>query len=174
MKVSIVALLFLVIGSGGVFGQSDGRKADVDPALQAAMAARTKANLEGDTDQVERLLADDYIQTDIFGNVQSKPEWLADYFKPLAVLIKAGKFHWDVWEEKDIDIRHFGDGVVVVGTLTIKGSGASAVPGRGWVASPQATIGPAVLHFTRFWIKRDGKWLLAALHNATVPEQKQK
>jgi hypothetical protein len=54
--------------------------------------------------------------------------------------------------------------------LIQKGSGASPVPGRGWVASPGATVGPAVLHFTRLWVRRDGKWLLAALHNAVVPD----
>lgn len=135
------------------------------------MAARTKANLEGDTDKAENLMVDEYVQTDIFGRVQTKSEWLAEYFNPLAALIKSGQFRWEIWDEKDLQIRQFGDAVVVVGHSTLKGSGASPVPGRGWVASPQATVGPVVLHFTRLWIKRDGKWLLAAVHNATVPEQ---
>jgi len=160
-----IASSFAEVGEG---------KADLPPDLQSAMAARQKANLEGDTEKIERLMTDEYLQTDIFGRVQNKSEWLADYFKPLAALIKAGQFHWDLWEEKNVQIRQFGDVVIVVGTLTLKGSGASPVPGRGWVASPQATFGPVDLRFTRIWIKRSGKWLLAAVHNASVPEQGKK
>jgi ketosteroid isomerase-like protein len=144
-------------------------RSDADAKLHSAMAERTTASLAGDVDTIESLTADGYLQTDIFGRVQSKSEWLAEYFKPLAVLIKGGQFRWDVWDEKDVQIREFGDVAVVVGSLTLKGSGASIVAGRGWVASPQSTIGPVTLRFTRLWIKRNGKWLLAALHNAMVP-----
>jgi uncharacterized protein DUF4440 len=171
MTAPVAALVIVVSGWGALAVEGSGGKTDVEPELQSAMAARTKANLEGDTDKVESLMVEEYLQTDISGRVQSKSEWLAEYFKPLAALIKEGQFHWDVWEEKILQIRRFGDAVVMVGNLTLKGRGASPVPGRGWVASPQATLGPAVLHFTRLWVKRDGKWLLAAVHNATVPEQ---
>jgi hypothetical protein len=30
-------------------------------------------------------------------------------------------------------------------------------------------LGPTTLTFTRVWIKRNGKWLLAAIHNAVPP-----
>ena len=170
MTASVAALVVLVSGWGALAGQVGGGKTELEPELRSAMAARTKANLEGDTAKIESLMADEYVQTDISGHVQSKSQWLAEYFKPLAALIKSGQFHWDVWGEKDVQVRRFGDTVVVVGNLTLKGSGASPVSGRGWVASPQATIGPVVLHFTRIWIKRDGKWLLAALQNAVVPD----
>jgi uncharacterized protein DUF4440 len=170
MRVWVVALVVVVGGWSAETGQGNAGRVDLDPDLQSAMATRTKASLEGDTARVESLMVDEYVQTDISGRVQSKPEWLAEYFKPLAALIKSGQFHWDVWEEKDVQLRRFGEAVVVVGNLTLKGSGAKPVQGRGWVASPQATFGPAVLHFTRFWIRKDGKWLLAALHNAVVPD----
>jgi hypothetical protein len=174
MTAVAAALVFLVSGWSPLADQGNGGNAGVEPELQSAMAARTKASLEGDTNKAESLMVDDYVQTDIFGRVQTKAEWLADYFKPIAALIKSGQFRWEVWDEKDLQIRRFGDSVIVIGTLTMRGSGASPVPGRGWVASPQATVGPAVLHFTRVWIKRDGKWLLAAVHNSTVLEQAKK
>jgi hypothetical protein len=174
MTASVAALVLLVSGWGALAGQGRGGNADVEPELRSAMAARTKANLEGDTDKAESLMVDEYVQTDIFGRVQTKAEWLAEYFKPLAALIQSGQFRWEVWDEKNLQIRQFGDAVVVVGNLTLQGSGASPVPGRGWVASPQAKVGPVVLHITRLWIKRGGKWLLAAVHNATVPEQPKK
>jgi hypothetical protein len=61
--------------------------------LRAAMAERRKASLEGDSEKVANSLADEYLQTDISGYVQDKTAWLNEYFKPLAELIKTGKFH---------------------------------------------------------------------------------
>lgn len=148
--------------------------AEVNSAAQvqvrAVMAELGKANVEGDTEKAERLLAAEYVQTDISGHVQGKSEWLAEYFRPLAKLIKAGEFHWDLREEKDVQIQFFGDMAVAVGSLTMKGTGATWQPGRGWVASPGTSLGPLTFRFTRVFIKRDGNWLLAALHNAVVPD----
>ena len=138
--------------------------------VRAVMAELGKANVDGDADKAERLLAAEYLQTDISGHVQSGSEWLAEYFRPLAQLIKAGQFHWDLRDEKDVQIQLFGDTAVVVGSLTMKGSGATWQPDRGWVASPGASVGPLTFRFTRVFIKRGGKWLLAALHNAVVPD----
>lgn len=129
------------------------------------MAERRKASVEGDTDKIAGSLTDDYIQTDIGGYVQDKTTWLNEYFKPLAELIKAGKFHWGAFDEKDIQIRMHGDAAVVIGKLELKGSGATPTPQHTWVADPEAR--PSLtLRFTRVYIKRNGKWLLAALHNA--------
>ena len=50
--------------------------------LGAAMAERMKANVEGDTEKIASSLADEYLQTDIYGYVQDKTAWLNEYFKP--------------------------------------------------------------------------------------------
>jgi len=39
-------------------------------------------------------------------------------------LIKAGKFHWEVYDEKDVQIRIYNDAAVVMGTFELKGAGA--------------------------------------------------
>jgi ketosteroid isomerase-like protein len=101
--------------------------------------------------------------------VLTRSEWLASYFKPLAEMIRAGQFRWTVWEEIDVQTHSFGDTVVVTGKLKLEGEGATFVPGRDWVKSPGSRLGPATMSFTRVWIKRDGKWLLAAIHNAVPP-----
>jgi len=133
--------------------------------LRVVMDERRKASVEGDTEKIASAMADDYIQTDIGGYVQNKMTWLNEYFKPLAELIKAGKFRWEAFDEKDIQIRMYGDTAVVVGTLELKGSGGRPVPQHTWVADPDAH--PSLkLRFTRVYIKRNGKWLLAAIHNA--------
>jgi ketosteroid isomerase-like protein len=126
--------------------------------VRAAMEERRKASQEGDTEKVASSLADEYLQTDIAGYVQDKGTWLNEYFKPLSELIKAGKFRWEVYEQKDC--------AVVIGTLEAKGSGARYVAiQHAWVADPNASFS-GTLRFTHVYIKRNAWWLLAALHNA--------
>jgi hypothetical protein len=89
---------------------------------------------------------------------------------PLAKLIKAGKFRWEVYEEKDLRLRVYGDTAVVIGSLELADSGARPDLDRHtWVADPNAKHS-GKLRFTRVYIRLNGKWLLAVLHNA-VPLQ---
>src|SRR5215472_1561821 len=136
--------------------------------LRNAMAERHKAMLAGGTDTVERLTANDYVQTDISGYVQDKSAWLNEYFRPLAALIKAGKFRWDIYEEKDVQIHRFGDTAVVTGSMSLKGTGAKP-SGHTWVESPETTFA-GTLRFTRVWINRGGSWRLVALQNGLVKD----
>ena len=134
--------------------------------LRVAMAERRKASLEGDFEKTASSMADEYLQTDISGYIQDKTAWLNEYFKPLAELIKAGKFRWEVYEQKDVQLRMYGDSAVLMGRLEAKGSGARWTPQRHtWVADPNASFS-GTLRFTHVYIKRNGKWLLAAIHNA--------
>jgi mannose-6-phosphate isomerase-like protein (cupin superfamily)/ketosteroid isomerase-like protein len=142
--------------------------ATAEAELRATMEQCRKASLDGDTERVANCLADDYLQTDIAGYVQDKVAWLREYFQPLAELIKAGKFRWEVYDRKDVQFRMHGDSAVVVGTLQAKGSGARPMPQHTWVADPNATFS-GTLRFTHLYIKRNGKWLLAALHNQMPP-----
>jgi ketosteroid isomerase-like protein len=136
--------------------------------LRAAMAERLKASIEGDTERIASSMTDDYLQTDISGYVQDKATWLNEYFKPLAELIKAGKFHWEVYERKEAQFRMYGDCAVVIGTLELKGTGARPTPQHTWEAAPNASFS-GTLRFTHVYVKRNGKWLLAALHNQLPP-----
>jgi len=141
-------------------------RARAEAELRATMEVRRKASLEGDTEKIAGSLVDEYLQTDISGYVQDKTTWLDEYFKPLAELIKAGKFRWEVYAGKDVQIRMFGDCAVVTGSLEAKGAGARYVPAQHtWVEDPDASFS-GTLRFTHVNIRRNGKWLLAALHNA--------
>ena len=90
---------------------------------------------------------------------------MAEYFRPLAALIKNGKFRWERYEERDVCVTMLGDTAVVAGELDMKGTGAKFTQGK-WEEAPGASI-EGTLRFTRVWIKRDGAWLLVALHNST-------
>ena len=132
--------------------------------LRAFMAELRKAHVEGDVETVANSVTDDYIQTDINGYRQDKTTWLNEYFRPLADLIKAGKFHWDEFERTKLQFRFYADCAVVTGELHAKGTGARFGPQHTPVADPNASVG-GTLHFTHVYIKRNGKWLLAAVHN---------
>ena len=140
--------------------------ATAEAELQAVENERHKASVEGDSDKIASIMTDDYLQTDIYGHVQNKATWLDEYFKPLAQLIKAGKFRWEVFEEKDAQFRVHGDNAIVVGDLELKGVGARLNRERHtWEADPNASFG-GTLRFTHVYVRRDGRWLLAALHNS--------
>jgi uncharacterized protein (TIGR02246 family) len=158
-----VLLILVVLGQTPLLTQASGSLGDEARSLMAQI--RT-ASLEGDSEKVSSLMTDDYVHTDISGHVQDKQTWLREYFKPLAELIKAGKFRWEVYDRKELQFRVYGDTVVVLGDLQAKGSGAKWVPqSHTWAADPSATFS-GTLRFTHVYVKRNGRWLLAALHNA--------
>ncbi len=162
-KAIVILLLTACCWGAPLFARATDSSAEAE--LRAAMDERRKASLEGDTEKIAGSMADEYLQTDISGYVQDKNAWLNEYFEPLAELIKAGKFRWEVYEQKDVQIRMYGDCAVVTGALEAKGSGARPTPQHSWVADPGASFS-GTLRFTRVYIRRNGKWLLAALHNA--------
>jgi ketosteroid isomerase-like protein len=165
MKTTAIAVFLLMTccWRASMFAQATNSS---EAEVRAAMEERRKASQQGDTEKVLSSLADEYLQTDIGGYVQDKSTWLNEYFKPLSELIKAGKFRWEVYEQKDVRIRMYGDCAVIVGALEAKGSGARYVPiQHAWVADPNASFS-GTLRFTHVYIKRNGRWLLAALHNA--------
>jgi uncharacterized protein (TIGR02246 family) len=134
--------------------------------IRRVMAEIRSASLAGDTDKVSSLMTNEYLQTDISGHVQDKQTWFKEYFNPLAELIKAGTFRWELYDRKDVQFLIYHDSAVVIGVLEAKGRGAKWVPqSHTWAADPNANFG-GTLRFTHVYVKRKGKWLLAALHNA--------
>jgi uncharacterized protein (TIGR02246 family) len=134
--------------------------------IRSVMTQIRTASLEGDANRVAGLMTDEYVQTDISGHVQDKRTWFKEYFNPLAELIKAGKFRWEVYDRKDVQFRVYDDSAVVIGDLEAKGRGAKWVQqNHTWEADPSASFS-GTLRFTHVYVKRNGRWLLAALHNA--------
>jgi ketosteroid isomerase-like protein len=105
----------------------DDSSSNAEAELRAFMNELRRANIQGDTDTVANSITDDYIQTDINGYRQEKTTWLNEYFKPLADLIKEGKFHWDEFERTNLEFRFYGHCAIVTGELHAKGTGARPV-----------------------------------------------
>jgi hypothetical protein len=169
MKKVLALLLTLSVSLPAARLRAEQENSSAEAELRAAMAERHKASLEGDTEKIAASITDDYLQTDISGFVQNKDTWLKQYFIPLAELIKAGKFRWEVYDEKDVQIRIHSDTAIVVGTLEAKGSGARMdIQKHTWAADPNASFS-GKLHFTRVYVRKNGKWMIAALHNSMAP-----
>jgi hypothetical protein len=128
----------------------------------AALAERDKAFVSGDETKVGQIMSEDYLQTDVSGNVQDKQAWLKEYFGPLAPLLRSGETRVTTQDRSDIVVREFGDTVVVAGKLTYKFAGVNP-----W--NPKVTFQPGpprILRFTQVWIRRGGTWKNAVVHNA--------
>lgn len=165
MKLLVILLTLLSTTIGAAAQQPNSPKPADSPEveLRAFMAELRKASVEGDVDTIANSMTDDYVQTDINGYRQDKTTWLNEYFRPLADLIKAGKFHWVEFERTNLQFRFYGHCAIVTGELHAKATGAR--PGaHAWVPDPNASFS-GMLHFTHVYIKQNGKWMLAALHN---------
>jgi ketosteroid isomerase-like protein len=116
-------------------------------------------------------MTEDYLQTDVSGNVFDKQAWLNEFYRPIAPLLKSGKTRYVTFERSDIVVRDFGDTMVVAGKQTLNHVGVQP-----W--NPKITIPsdsqrpPLTLRFTHVWIKRNEAWKLAAVHNAVPGGEK--
>jgi ketosteroid isomerase-like protein len=133
-----------------------------------ALAERDKAFVAGDEAKVAEFMTDDYLQTDVSGNIEDKQAWLNEYYRPLAPLLKSGKTQLTTFERSDIVVRDLGDTFIVAGKGTLKFVGVNP-----WNPKVTYSPGPArAYRFTHVWVKRGKAWKLAVIHNAIPTEPK--
>lgn len=154
-----LSFLFITIACCVSLAQSpDQRQSSTAPSeaeVQQAVDRFYEAFLAGDIATVEHMTADDYLQTDVNGKVQDKGAWLAEYYRPIVAHMKTGEFKWEVFERKVEQVRLYGNVAVLIGRIRIATK-----------LSPK----PVEFRFTQVWVKRNGEWQRAVLHNALPPE----
>lgn len=97
----------------------------------------------GDADTLRKGLDERFALTDSKGNVTDREQNLAEVAKRDPV--------YEVFRNHEQKIRLYGDAAIVTGVTTIKGrSGDTAFAGD--------------FQFTDTWVRRDGRWTLAASH----------
>ena len=162
MKKLLIYVFLLSIGCSVSQAQSsDNKQASRKSAESEVLKAVDKfydAFLAGDVETVKRMTAEDYLQTDVNGNIQDKSAWLAEYYLPIVERMKTGKWKWDVFERKDIQVRRYGNVAVLIGRTTFKFSDDAKA---------------SEIRFTQVWVKRHGNWQRAVYHNAWLPEPSQ-
>jgi ketosteroid isomerase-like protein len=105
------------------------------------------ASLKGDTAFLERIMAEDFTDTDPEGTVSTKAQDIAN--------IKSGELKFTSATIDDMKARVYGDAAVVTGRNTMKGQF------KGKDISGQ-------YRWTDTWVKRDGRWQCVAGHASTI------
>jgi len=126
--------------------------------VQKASDAFYLAFYAGDVETVKRMTRDDYLQTDVNGNMQDKARWLAEYYMPLAQRIRTEGLKLEIPKSDEVQIRRYGNVAVITGRTTLRSSAVSGVARS------------RDLRFTQVWVKDDGNWQRGVYHNAFVPE----
>src|SRR5437870_11396015 len=107
-----------------------------------------KAFLDADPAAIERVLTPDFTLTLSNGEVNTRADEINE--------LRAGKVHYDVFENYDMIARLYGDNMaVVLGKTRVRGTAEGKPFDR-------------VVQFTDTLIKRDGQWQLAAGHVSRI------
>jgi len=124
-----------------------GPKEDVD----AVEDARYAAMAAGDADGLAKMLADEFVYHQPTGAVQDKPGYIRQVTGGAVKLIKAERY--------DVKINVYGDTATAMGsTLVDAEMGGKAIR--------------MDLRYLNVWVKRDGRWQLAARQSAVKPAPK--
>lgn len=138
---TVVASIVVCLYAAGAQAQPPDR-ANVEKELIALDKRLAEAESKGDANAVERILASDYSLVDQTGRVTDRARALS--------ILKAG--HRATMATSDYAVRVFGDTAVMTHAATIKGEGDSVEQ----------------LRTTHVWVRRDGRWQLAADHCTSV------
>jgi ketosteroid isomerase-like protein len=110
----------------------------------------SEASVKKDIAFLDRILADDYAETNEEGYISTKAEGLAN--------LKSGAFVVISGVQDNVKVRVYGDAAVVTGRSTIKAQY------KGMDASGQ-------FQWTDTWVKRDGRWQCVAEHYSKIPQK---
>jgi ketosteroid isomerase-like protein len=120
----------------------------VTQQLLRAEAAACQAFEAGDADAVRHALTADFTLVDSHGNVTNLKQNLAE--------VAAREPFYDEFRNHDQQVRLYGDAALIVGITSIRGR----ADGKAFAAD---------FRYTDTWIRRGGKWLLAASHASRLP-----
>jgi ketosteroid isomerase-like protein len=146
--VASVAVWFLVTAIQAQ-APAQTKTGSVEQELIKLENARNDAWVKRDTEAYARLLADDYISTNSYGDMMTKAQSIARL-----------KFdnHTTSLRSHDFRVRVYGDAAVITLRLTYK----NQVEGR--ESSGQDQI-------TDVWIKRGGQWQCVASHSSQIAQK---
>ncbi len=107
-----------------------------------------------DTAILRNLIADDYVHTNLTGEVLNKAQWL-ERAKMRRADLSAGKFRIDHYSYDDVRIRIYRNTALVTGQATTLGF----QEGKEFKSN---------LRFTNVWVKREVRWQRVAFHDSNL------
>ncbi|TMQ67708.1 MAG: nuclear transport factor 2 family protein [Candidatus Eisenbacteria bacterium] len=146
---SVVVMALLLAGLGSE-ARADGKDKAVKAAdeVRAVEAARGKALLAGDTAEIARQTADDFVEISRLGMLRTKADNLRD--------LTSGALKITSFKQDSVSVRVYGD-VAILREITDNTGSMRGFPfaGRIWV--------------TRMYVKRDGRWQAVAMQHTPIP-----
>lgn len=154
MRILMTTLLMGTVLAGApstATGANPAAKADADTAaLLQAEAGACKAFEDGNADALRKALTADFTLVDSHGNVTNLEQNLAE--------VAAREPYYDEFRNDGQRVRMYGeDTALIVGVTHIRGKAG----GEAFAAD---------FRYTDTWIRRDGRWLLAASHASRLPD----
>lgn len=116
--------------------------------LLRAEADACQAFEGGNADALRRMLTADFALVDSRGEVTNLEQNLAE--------VAAREPYYEMFRNHDQQVRRYGDAALIVGITSIRGRAGG---------EPFA----ADFRYADAWIRRDGRWLLAASHASRLP-----
>jgi len=151
MRKTILALLAVALLPLPGLGQAPGVKADADPAAEAEImkleTELTQLILQGNWDEYSSRLTEDYVRTYANGALQSKQQVLSEFRAPERKVLGL--------IPEDLKVRVYGDAAILTGHLTM-------------LSRQNGRVTTSFFQFTKFFVKRDGRWLMAGMQLTTV------
>lgn len=154
MKQAIsVAVLALTIAFTTVaqVSKPTGGDGSVEQTIRQLENENRQATLNNDANVFERLLADDWLNTNANGTVTTKAQLLK--------LLKSDAFKFAAIEYDDVLIRIYKDTAVVTGRSTTKRAGQDN------------NILTRQVRFTRVYVKRDKGWQVVSAQSTPITQE---
>jgi uncharacterized protein (TIGR02246 family) len=151
MKQTILITLLAIAFSVSGFAKTVQTPNDgcVEQTIRQLENENREATLKNDASVFERLLADDWLNTNANGTVTTKAQ--------LMTLLKSGTFKISSLEYDDVVVRAYKDTAVVTGrsTSTRMGQDNKLITGQ--------------VRFTRVYVKRDSGWQVVSAQSTPIP-----
>lgn len=121
---------------------------DVESTIRAAEERLWKAQLSGDVEALDDLIADDLLFTGLTGALETKAADLQQH--------RSGALKITKLDPVEFRVRAIPGGAIT----SVKMDAAALIAGK---------LTSATLRYTRVWISEDGRWRIAGGHMSAVP-----
>jgi ketosteroid isomerase-like protein len=144
----LIVMSVLVLTTASIaLGQSPhanwDRRRSIEQVIRQLDHERIQAQINADTEALERIYAADFIGVGPSGAVRTKPQVISDF--------ASGELKFQSIATDDVQVRIYGNTAVETGLSTMNGQDkGKAVPRNN--------------RFTRIWVKRQGHWRLVLNH----------
>jgi uncharacterized protein (TIGR02246 family) len=147
-------LFCIIVALAFSFGTGAETADQFEQEIRVVLQKFAEAFSQSDVDALQKLIADDYVHTNLDGSVLNKTQWL-DFAKVRKGEMSSGKMKFTEYRFDDIQVRIYGNTAVVTG----KAVTAGVKEGKTFKSD---------LRFTNVWVRRENRWQRVAFHDSPI------